>query len=150
MVEFDQKPIEITASTYQIAVVLLFNRSERLSYEEIKSQSNLEDEELAPVLRSLACGEYKILLKEPINNEIASTDNFLLNLGFTNTLNEINIPFQRPDEEKKKVYEFADEQKSLRDSSCHDLHHEEGKGLTRETLLRECRAETCTPFRALC
>ncbi|KFK35306.1 hypothetical protein AALP_AA5G267400 [Arabis alpina] len=47
--KFDQKPIELIVSTYQAAVLLLFNNTERLSYNEMLEQLNLSHEDLIPL-----------------------------------------------------------------------------------------------------
>ena len=60
----------------------LFNNLERLSYEDIKSQLNLPDDEVIRLLHSIVCGKYKIIVKEPISKTIAKTDNFEFNPNF--------------------------------------------------------------------
>jgi len=101
MVNFEQKPIELKVSTYQAAVILLLDESGRLSYEQIKSQLNLGDEDIASVLHSL-CEDYEILSKDPITQTLTPTDYFQLNSKFTHCLNSIKIPFQRPQERNKQ------------------------------------------------
>ncbi|CAI9765867.1 unnamed protein product [Fraxinus pennsylvanica] len=43
------------------AAMLLFNASDRLSYQEIMTQSNLSDDDFIRLLHSLSCAKYKIL-----------------------------------------------------------------------------------------
>ncbi|KAI4303721.1 hypothetical protein MLD38_039319 [Melastoma candidum] len=62
---FDTKAIELVLSTYQAAVLLLFNDADRLSYSEILAQQQLPEVDLVRVLQSLSCGKYKILNKDP-------------------------------------------------------------------------------------
>lgn len=61
--KFDTTIIELALKTYQAAFLFLFNEATKLSYEEIKSQLNLEDEHLILLLYLVSCGKYKILLK---------------------------------------------------------------------------------------
>ncbi|CAA7061300.1 unnamed protein product [Microthlaspi erraticum] len=80
---FSAKPIELIVSTYQAAVLLLFNNTERLKYNEIVEQLNLTHEDLVRLLHSLSCAKYKILKKEPMSKTISRTDVFEFNSHFT-------------------------------------------------------------------
>eukprot|EP00253_Pinus_taeda_P008338 PITA_08338 len=91
--KFDTTVIELSVTTYQAALLLLFNEAIKLSYEEIKSQLNLEDEDVIRLLHSVSCGKYKILLKEPSTATISTTDNFEFNTAFSHKLKKIKIPF---------------------------------------------------------
>jgi len=44
--KFDTMVIELAVTTYQVDLLFLFNEATKLSYEEIKSQLNLEDEDV--------------------------------------------------------------------------------------------------------
>ncbi|CAI9100076.1 OLC1v1037001C1 [Oldenlandia corymbosa var. corymbosa] len=105
--KFDAKPVELILSTYQAAALLLFNASDRLSYQEIKAQLNLPDEDVVRTLHSLSCVKYKILNKEPGNKTISPTDVFEFNSKFTDKMRRIRIP-NPPVDEKKKVIEDVD------------------------------------------
>ena len=63
--KFDGGPIEMIATTYQTAILLLFNDSQRLTFSNIKTQLNFSEEEAVGLLYSLACAKYKILVKHP-------------------------------------------------------------------------------------
>ncbi|GJN05257.1 hypothetical protein PR202_ga22871 [Eleusine coracana subsp. coracana] len=62
--KFEARDIELIVTTYQAALLLLFNDSERLSYSEIVAQLKLSDDDTVRVLHSLSCAKYKILKKE--------------------------------------------------------------------------------------
>ncbi|CAL5429802.1 unnamed protein product [Camellia sinensis] len=66
--------MELIVTTYQASVLLLFNASDRLSYQEIMTQLNLTDDDVVRLLHSLSCAKYKILSKEPNNKTISPTD----------------------------------------------------------------------------
>ncbi|VVA89806.1 unnamed protein product [Arabis nemorensis] len=105
--KFDQKPIKLIVSIYQAAVLLLFNNTERLSYDEMLEQLNLSHEDLARLLHSLSCAKYKILNKEPMSKSISRTDVFEFNSKFTDRMRRIKIPLP-PMDERKKVVEDVD------------------------------------------
>ncbi|CAH2071938.1 unnamed protein product [Thlaspi arvense] len=105
--KFDQKPIELIVSTYQAAVLLLFNNTDRLSYNEILTQLNLSHEDLVRLLHSLSCAKYKILLKEPVTKTVAQGDYFGFNAKFADRMRRIKIPLP-PVDERKKVVEDVD------------------------------------------
>ena len=71
---FDSKPLEITVSTNQGFMFLLFNGSERSTYADIISQLNMQEEGVVRLMHSIVCGKYKIILKEPVTQTIAKTD----------------------------------------------------------------------------
>jgi cullin 4 len=54
---------EFQVSLYQTLVLLLFNNSDSINYEEIKDTTKIDDTELKRILQSLACGKVPILIK---------------------------------------------------------------------------------------
>ncbi|EPS72233.1 hypothetical protein M569_02525, partial [Genlisea aurea] len=105
--KFESKTIELVVTTYQAAALLLFNASEKLSYNEIMSELNLSDDDVVRLLHSLSCAKYKILNKEPSAKTISPTDVFEFNGKFTDKMRRIKIPLPLVDE-KKKVMEDVD------------------------------------------
>ncbi|XP_059076285.1 cullin-1-like [Cryptomeria japonica] len=98
---FIAKTIELVLSPYQASLLMLFNESERLSFDDIKSQLKLEDDDVTRVLYSLACSKYKVLLKEPNTKKISPTDYFVFNSEFTDNSKRIEIPLPHIDEKMK-------------------------------------------------
>eukprot|EP00899_Mesostigma_viride_P014258 jgi/Mesvir1/22833/Mv20093-RA.1 len=88
---FEPRSMELVVATFQAAVLLLFNDNEKLSYEDIKKQLNLGDEDLVRVLHSLSCAKYKILLKEPAERVVRHTDKFAFNAKFTDKMRRIKV-----------------------------------------------------------
>ncbi|KAH0739491.1 hypothetical protein KY290_038196 [Solanum tuberosum] len=115
--KFDSKTIELILGTYQAAVLLLFNSSDRLSYSEIKSQLNLADDDLIRLLQSLSCAKYKILIKEPSNTAVSSSDHFEFNSKFTDRMRRIRVPLPPVDERKKVVEDVGKDRRYAIDAS---------------------------------
>ncbi|KAL3634597.1 Cullin-1 [Castilleja foliolosa] len=105
--KFDAKTIELIVTTSQAAALMLFNASDRLSYQEIVTQLNLSSDDVVRMLHSLSCAKYKILNKEPNTKTISPTDVFEFNSKFTDKMRRIKIPLP-PVDEKKKVIEDVD------------------------------------------
>jgi cullin 1 len=97
---FDGGPIELIATTYQTAILMLFNASEKLSYSSIRTHLNLEDEETFRLLHSLACGKYKIIVKNPDTTTVTRSDDFEINFNFTDRTGKVNIPMPLMKEKK--------------------------------------------------
>uniref|UniRef100_A0A7N0UQR0 Cullin family profile domain-containing protein n=1 Tax=Kalanchoe fedtschenkoi TaxID=63787 RepID=A0A7N0UQR0_KALFE len=89
--KFETKTIELIVTTYQAAALLLFNASDRLSYSEIVTQLNLNDDDVIRVLHSLSCAKYKILNKDPATKTISSSDYFEFNSKFTDKMRRIKV-----------------------------------------------------------
>ena len=104
---FAAKPVEMHISPFQASCLLLFNREDTLSYNEIVQRLNLPDEDVRRTLHSLACSKYKILKKSPEGRTIADTDSFSYNGAFTDRARRIKVPVP-PVEDRKKVLADVD------------------------------------------
>eukprot|EP00873_Tetraselmis_striata_P023587 jgi/Tetstr1/443851/TSEL_031805.t1 len=104
---FKAKPIELVLSTFQAALVLLFNQEETMTYGDIKERLNLPEEDITRLLHSLSCAKYAVLLKSPANKSIGKDDSFTFNHAFTDRMRRIKISLPVQDE-KKKVIEDVD------------------------------------------
>lgn len=78
-------------SLFQGLVLILFNDTDNLTLEEIKSATNIEDGELRRTLQSLACGKARVLTKNPRGRDVADNDGFVFNSEFNNKLFRIKI-----------------------------------------------------------
>ncbi|KAL0414709.1 UNVERIFIED_CONTAM: Cullin-1 [Sesamum radiatum] len=83
------KSFDLNLPAEMAAALLLFNASDRLSYQEIMAQLNLSDDDVVRLLHSLSCAKYKILNKEPSTKTISSTDVFEFNSKFTDKMRRI-------------------------------------------------------------
>ncbi|CAK9199261.1 unnamed protein product [Sphagnum troendelagicum] len=135
--KFDAKPIELVVTTYQAAVLLLFNTTERLSYTDIKGQLNLTDEDIMRLLHSLSCAKYKILNKEPNSKAVSETDSFEFNTKFTDKMRRIKIPLP-PMDEKKKVIEDVDKDRRYAIDASIVRIMKSRKVLPHQQLVLEC------------
>ncbi|XP_039013898.1 cullin-1-like [Hibiscus syriacus] len=138
--------IELVVSTYQVAVLLLFNTSDRLSYSEIMAQSNLTHEDLVRLLHSLSCAKYKILSKEPNTKTISQRDSFKFNSMFTDKLRRIKIPLP-PLDERKKVVEDVDKDRRYAIEAAIVRIMKSRKVLGRQQLVSECVEQLSRMFK---
>ncbi|KAL1458052.1 hypothetical protein WDU94_008227, partial [Cyamophila willieti] len=78
----------IQVSTYQMCVLLLFNNREKLTYEEIQSETDIPERDLIRALQSLAMGKasQRILIRHPKTKEIEPNHVFFVNDSFTSKL----------------------------------------------------------------
>ncbi|KDP42559.1 hypothetical protein JCGZ_24333 [Jatropha curcas] len=144
--KFEQKPIELIVSTYQAALLLLFNLSDRLSYSEIMTQLNLTHDDLVRLLHSLSCAKYKILLKEPNTKTISQTDYFEVNHKFTDRMRRIKIPLP-PVDERKKVVEDVDKDRRYAIDAAIVRIMKSRKVLGHQQLVSECVEQLSRMFK---
>ncbi|GKV04952.1 hypothetical protein SLEP1_g17030 [Rubroshorea leprosula] len=144
--KFEQKTIELIVSTYQAAVLLLFNSSNRLSYSEIMAQLNLTHEDLVRLLHSLSCAKYKILTKEPNTRTISQTDSFEFNFKFTDRMRRIKIPLL-PVDERKKVVEDVDKDRRYAIDAAIVRIMKSRKVLGHQQLVSECVEQLSRMFK---
>merc|ERR1711903_158580 len=88
--------IEMSMSSYQAALLMLFNANERLTYGEIREQLNLKEEDVSRLLHSLSCAKHKVLKKEPEGRTVGKQDVFHFNESFTDKMRRIKIPLPPP------------------------------------------------------
>ncbi|KAG2445601.1 hypothetical protein HXX76_000212 [Chlamydomonas incerta] len=99
---------ELSVSTFQAAVLMLFNDTDTLSYKDVLAGTGLEEKELKRTLQSLACGKVRVLTKEPKGREVNDDDSFTFHSGFTEKLFRIkinSIQMKETEEENKKTNE---------------------------------------------
>ncbi|ELU43488.1 Cullin-4B [Rhizoctonia solani AG-1 IA] len=84
---------EISVSTYQALVLLLFNEQDQFSAAEIQRRWRLGQEDLTVTLQSLALGKKHVLLRadRKTTKDIALEDQFKWNSGFTDPKRNIRI-----------------------------------------------------------
>ncbi|CAI9785623.1 unnamed protein product [Fraxinus pennsylvanica] len=144
--KFEQKTIELIVGTYQAAVLLLFNASDRLSYLDIKTQLNLADDDLVRLLQSLSCAKYKILVKEPNTRSVSLTDYFEFNSKFTDRMRRIRIPLPPVDERKKIVEDVDKDRRYAIDASIVRIMKSR-KVLGHQQLVMECVEQLSRMFK---
>jgi len=88
---FDKGVKELSVSLFQTIVLMLFNTSDRLSFQHIHEATGIEDKELRRTLQSLACGKVRVLTKEPKGREVADTDEFIFHSQLNEKLYRIKV-----------------------------------------------------------
>ncbi|KAL0005220.1 hypothetical protein SO802_012781 [Lithocarpus litseifolius] len=89
--EFPKGKKELAVSLFQTVVLMLFNDAERLSFQDIKDSTGIEDKELRRTLQSLACGKVRVLQKMPKGRDVEDDDSFVFNDVFTAPLYRIKV-----------------------------------------------------------
>ncbi|KAI9499099.1 cullin 4 [Zychaea mexicana] len=84
---------ELTLTLLQTVVLLIFNDDSKtsLSFSEILQATNLDELELRRTLKSLACGEHKLIVKFPDGENVDDTDTFTYNEGYASSLQRVRM-----------------------------------------------------------
>lgn len=144
--KFDTKTIELVVTTYQAALLLLFNEFDRLSYAEIVTQLNLPADDAVRLLHSLSCGKYKILEKEPSNRTISPSDVFQFNNKFTDKMRRIKVPLPPTDEKKKVIEDVNKDRRFSIDASIVRIMKSR-KSMSHQQLVAECVEQLSPMFK---
>ncbi|KAH9415108.1 Cullin-3 [Dermatophagoides pteronyssinus] len=83
----------LNVSTYQMAVLMLFNNRQKLTYEDIRNETDIPPKDLIRALQSLAVGKssQRVLLKNPKTKEIEANHEFEVNDSFTSKFFRVKI-----------------------------------------------------------
>eukprot|EP00112_Aurelia_sp_Birch-Aquarium-sp1_P011658 Seg2450.2 transcript_id=Seg2450.2/GoldUCD/mRNA.D3Y31 product=Cullin-3 protein_id=Seg2450.2/GoldUCD/D3Y31 len=110
-----QKKHIIQVSTYQMCILLLLNKKESITFEEISQETDIPEKDLVRALQSLACGKptQRILVKEPKSKDMGPTHIFCINDQFTSKLHRVKIQTVTAkgelDPERKETRQKVDE-----------------------------------------
>jgi cullin 1 len=96
-------PYTFQVSTFQIAILLLFNEAEKLTYDEIEQSTKLNKETLDPFLGILV--KAKVLNITPEDGKAESGTIYSLNHGFKNKKVKVNLNIVVKSEQKQEVEE---------------------------------------------
>lgn len=80
-------------STYQMCILMLFNKSEKWTFEEIKNETDIQERDLIRAIQSLSVGKVsqRVLHKEPKTKEVEPAHVFTVNDHFTSKLFRVKI-----------------------------------------------------------
>lgn len=80
-------------STYQMCILMLFNMSEKWTFEEIKNETDIQERDLIRAIQSLSVGKVsqRVLHKEPKTKEVEPSHVFTVNDHFTSKLFRVKI-----------------------------------------------------------
>jgi cullin 1 len=143
---FKAKTIEMSMSSYQAALLMLFNANERLTYGEIREQLNLKEEDVSRLLHSLSCAKHKVLKKEPEGRTVGKQDVFHFNESFTDKMRRIKIPLP-PMDEKKKVMEDVDKDRRYATDAAIVRIMKTRKQMQHQQLVMECMQQLQKMFK---
>ena len=101
--KMNKVPYTFSVSTYQMAILLLFNDSETVSYDDMVSATMLQKETLDPSLGVML--KAKVLNAVPEGASPQSGTSYALNLGFKNKKLKINLNIAIKAEQKQEAEE---------------------------------------------
>jgi cullin-4 len=102
---FDKGEKELCTSTFQAAVLLLFNDVASLTARAVVEKTGMDDGECRRTLQSLACGKTRVLTKTPKGREIEDDDVFTVNGSFTEKLFRVKVNSIQMKETEKETDE---------------------------------------------
>ena len=94
-------PYTFQVSTYQMAVMLLFNDSETVTYEDMQKATALTDEVLSPSVAILV--KAKVVLPTPENGKPEVGTSYALNYNFKSKKVKVNLNIAVKSEQKQEV-----------------------------------------------
>ncbi|KAK0563416.1 hypothetical protein OC861_004813 [Tilletia horrida] len=158
-VTFKNKKHELNVATYALVVILLFEdtpeegEGSRLTYEQIADMTQIPPADLKRTLQSLACGKYKILLKEPRGRDINAGDKFTFNVNFSAPLARIKIAqvvggggkVETSTERKETAEKVEEERKSVTEA-CIVRIMKNRKALSHNDLVNEVIRQLSSRF----
>ena len=96
-------PYTFQVSTYQIAVLLLFNDSETVTYDDMQKATAVSPETLDPNIAIMV--KAKVILPSPENGKPESGTTYSLNYNFKNKKVKVNLNVNVKSEQKQEVEE---------------------------------------------
>jgi len=145
-VAFKVRKHDLNVSTFAAVILLLFEDlagDEFLTYQEIKTGTDLPDIELKRQLQSLACAKFKILKKHPPSRDVNSDDSFSFNFDFTSSMQRIKISTisaaskVEKAEERKETRDRIDEERRYQMDACIVRVMKDRKHMTHNDLVSE-------------
>ena len=86
---------QLTVTTFQMVVLLLFNLQEKVTYKEISEMAGIPFELLEVQVKSLAHPKVKVLLKTPATAVFEPEHTFQLNEKYTSKMLKVKIPLMK-------------------------------------------------------
>jgi len=146
---FGTKKHELSVSTYQMVILLLFNDRNEMSYKDIKDATGIPITDLKRNLLSLSCAKYKILDKEPNNKKIEDKDVFSFNAKFKSKLFRVKVMtvVQKESEpERKETREKVDEDRKHQIEAAIVRIMKSRKTMEHSNLISECTKQLSSRF----
>ncbi|KAF2722984.1 Cullin-domain-containing protein [Polychaeton citri CBS 116435] len=99
--KMNKVPYTFQCSTYQMAILLLFNDSDVVGYDDLASATALQKETLDPCLGIML--KARVLIAQPDGASPQSGTSYKLNLGFKNKKLKVNLNLAIKSEQKQEV-----------------------------------------------
>jgi len=93
----------LAVQTYQMCILMLYNRAETYTYAQIAKLTNIPDKELRRHLLSLAHPRVKVLKKFPNKKSLAPSHTFTYNYGKQSPLFRIKVPLLKVENDSKEI-----------------------------------------------
>ena len=132
-------PYTFLVSTYQMAILLLFNDADTVSYDTIQEATALNSETLDPSLSVFV--KAKVLLPSPENGKAESGTSYSLNYNFKNKKVKVNLNITVKSEAKQEVedtHKTIEEDRKLLMQVCIILFYTDTDSLANDILVRHC------------
>jgi len=100
-IKMNKVPYTFQVSTYQMAILLLFNNNEQVSYDEIAEATKCNKETLDPSIAIML--KAKVLQPQPENGGTESGVTYKLNHGFKNKKLKVNLNIAIKSEQKQDI-----------------------------------------------
>ncbi|XP_074568114.1 cullin-4-like [Curcuma longa] len=133
--EFPKGKKELSVSLFQAVVLMLFNDTQKLNFQDIKDATGIEDKELRRTLQSLACGKFRVLQKSPKGREIEDEDSFVFN-------EEFNAPLYRIKVNAIQMKETVEENTSTTERVFQDRQYQVDAAIVRVMKTRKVLSHT--------
>ncbi|XP_065840946.1 cullin-3-like [Oscarella lobularis] len=114
----------LQVTSFQMCVLMLFNKRDAWSFEELQQETMIPERDLTRSLQSLACGKasQRILVKEPKSREIVRTHVFQVNDEFQSKLYRVKIQAVavrgESEPERKETRQKVDEDRKHEIEAC--------------------------------
>ncbi|KAG2379126.1 hypothetical protein C9374_007764 [Naegleria lovaniensis] len=96
---------ELVASTFQIAILMLFNDQTEYTYSNIRELTQIPEKELKKNLTILCMSKSKILLKEPKTKNLEDSHKFVYNNDFKSANYRVKLALTSTKESEEEVQE---------------------------------------------
>ncbi|XP_070565487.1 cullin-2-like [Ptychodera flava] len=140
-----KKPYIVTVTTFQMAVLLLYNNCDCMTFKELLDTTQINEKELTKTLQSLV--DVKILNREGESNDRKST--FLLNTDFTNKRTKFKITTavqKETPQEVEQTHNAVDEDRKLYLQAAIVRIMKARKVLKHNTLIQEVISQSKARF----
>ncbi|XP_050422595.1 cullin-3-B-like [Adelges cooleyi] len=139
-------------STYQMAILMLFNTYEKITMESIMNETDINEKDLTRALQSLAMGKpsQRVLLKSPKTKEIELHHEFSINESYTSKLYRVKIQSittkNESEPERRKTKDKVEEDRKHEIEAALVRIMKARKKLTHNTLIMEVTEQLRSRF----